>query len=98
MCQLAGAAPSDIKYVEAHGTGTKIGDGQELAALDAVYGHGAGRTAAHPLLIGSVKTNMGHCEGASGLAGVRPHMICFKAILTLMLLRLALPEAHELLA
>ena len=42
---------------------------QELAALDDVYGSGAGRSAQGPLLIGSVKSNMGHCEGCSGLAG-----------------------------
>ena len=42
---------------------------QELAALDDVYGSGAGRSAQDPLLIGSVKSNMGHCEGCSGLAG-----------------------------
>ena len=56
-------------YVEAHGTGTVVGDAQELAAIDRMYGAGAGRTAAAPLLIGSVKSNMGHCEGCSGLAG-----------------------------
>lgn len=46
------------------------GDGEELASIDAVYGAGDGlRTPENPLLIGSVKSNMGHCEGASGLAG-----------------------------
>ena len=72
---------SDITYVEAHGTGTVVGDAQELAAIDFMYGAGAGRTADSPLLIGSVKSNMGHCEGCSGLAGGRaslavlPHML-----------------------
>ena len=42
---------------------------QELAAIDSVYGAGAGRTTEAPLLIGSVKSNMGHAEGCSGLAG-----------------------------
>ena len=55
--------------MEAHGTGTVVGDAQELAAIDFMYGSGAGRTAEEPLLIGSVKSNMGHCEGCSGLAG-----------------------------
>ena len=55
--------------MEAHGTGTVVGDAQELAAIDFMYGTGAGRTAEEPLLIGSVKSNMGHCEGCSGLAG-----------------------------
>ncbi len=45
------------------------GDGQELGALEAWYGREGGRTPERPLLIGSVKSNMGHCEGCSGLAG-----------------------------
>ena len=61
--------PSDIQYVEAHGTGTVVGDSQELMAIDGLYGAGAGHTPEEPLLIGSVKSNMGHCEGCSGLAG-----------------------------
>ena len=64
--------PSQLSYIEAHGTGTVVGDGQELGAIDAWYGRGAGRSAEDPLLIGSVKSNMGHCEGCSGLAGA-PH-------------------------
>ena len=71
VCQKAGVSPGAVKYIEAHGTGTVAGDGQELGALDAVYAGGVGRAAAEPLLIGSVKSNMGHCEGASGLAGGR---------------------------
>ena len=69
MCAAAGVDRSSVVYVEAHGTGTVVGDAQELAAIDRMYGAGAGRTAAAPLLIGSVKSNMGHCEGCSGLAG-----------------------------
>ena len=46
------------------------GDGQELGALEAWYAREGGRTAESPLLIGSVKSNMGHCEGCSGLAGL----------------------------
>ena len=69
MCCASGIERRDISYVEAHGTGTVVGDAQELAAIDFVYGSGAGRSAADPLLIGSVKSNMGHCEGCSGLAG-----------------------------
>ena len=45
------------------------GDGQELGALEAWYARDRGRTPEAPLLIGSVKSNMGHCEGCSGLAG-----------------------------
>ena len=61
-------------YVEAHGTGTVVGDSQELSAIDGLYGAGAGHTPADPLLIGSVKSNMGHCEGCSGLAGAPPSL------------------------
>ena len=45
------------------------GDGQELAALEGWYGQDNMRTPEAPLLVGSVKSNMGHCEGCSGLAG-----------------------------
>ena len=69
MCEAAGIRREDLAYVEAHGTGTVAGDAQELAAIDRVYGEGAGRVADAPLLLGSVKSNMGHCEGCSGLAG-----------------------------
>jgi acyl transferase domain-containing protein/thioesterase domain-containing protein/acyl carrier protein len=62
----AGVAPADVDYVEAHGTGTALGDPMELTALAAVYG--AGRRA--PLRVGSVKTNLGHLEAASGIAGL----------------------------
>jgi fatty acid synthase, animal type len=59
---------ADVSYVEAHGTGTIAGDPEELNALDHVLGKK--RTAQNPLLIGSVKSNMGHAEGAAGLAGM----------------------------
>ena len=70
VCAAAGVERSEVVYVEAHGTGTVVGDAQELAAIDRMYGAGVGRSADAPLLIGSVKSNMGHCEGCSGLAGV----------------------------
>lgn len=63
-----GVAPSDVDYVEAHGTGTSLGDPIELRALDAVLG--PGRPADRPLLVGSVKTNIGHLEPAAGAAGL----------------------------
>jgi len=69
VCAAAGVERSTVVYVEAHGTGTVVGDAQELGAIDRMYGAGAGRSADAPLLIGSVKSNMGHCEGCSGLAG-----------------------------
>ncbi|MEV8038086.1 beta-ketoacyl synthase N-terminal-like domain-containing protein [Streptomyces sp. NPDC086182] len=64
----AGVSPADLTYVEAHGTGTQLGDPIELKALDAVTS--AGRPAERPLLVGSVKTNIGHLEPAAGAAGL----------------------------
>jgi acyl transferase domain-containing protein/acyl carrier protein len=66
--QVAGVEPADVDYVEAHGTGTALGDPIELEALDAVLG--ASRPADRPLVVGSVKTNLGHLESASGVAGL----------------------------
>ena len=64
----AGVDPLEVDYLEAHGTGTLLGDAIELRALAAVYGRG--RDEQNPLLVGSVKTNIGHLEWASGMAGV----------------------------
>src|SRR5271163_3637039 len=64
----AGWAGEDVDYLEAHGTGTPLGDPIEVQAAGAVYG--AARDANRPLLIGSVKTNIGHLESASGAAGL----------------------------
>ena len=60
--------PSLTAFVEAHGTGTKVGDPLEATALNAVFGKG--RTPREPLFIGSVKSNIGHLEGASGIVSV----------------------------
>ncbi len=65
---LGGIAPEQVDYVEAHGTGTALGDPIEVRALHAVLGRG--RDAADPLLVGSVKTNIGHLEPAAGVAGL----------------------------
>ena len=60
--------PSDCGFVEAHGTGTKVGDPIEAKALHHAFGEG--RNARNPLYIGSVKSNVGHLEGASGIVAV----------------------------
>ena len=64
----AGIDASEVDYLEAHGTGTNLGDSIELRALASVYGRG--REAERPLLVGSVKTNIGHAEWAAGMASV----------------------------
>ncbi|MGE2721272.1 type I polyketide synthase [Mycolicibacterium celeriflavum] len=64
----AGVAGGDVDYLEAHGTGTPLGDPIEVQAAAAVYG--ASRDSDRPLLMGSVKTNVGHLESASGAAGL----------------------------
>jgi len=59
-----GVAPADISYVECHGTGTALGDPIEIAGLKRVFGTD------HVLGLGSVKSNIGHCESAAGIAGL----------------------------
>ncbi|QKV75039.1 SDR family NAD(P)-dependent oxidoreductase [Amycolatopsis sp. Hca4] len=62
----AGLRPSDVDAVEAHGTGTRLGDPIEAQALLATYGQDRDR----PLWLGSLKSNIGHTQSASGVAGV----------------------------
>ena len=72
----SGLAPSDIDYLEAHGTGTPLGDSIEVNAVASVYGRD--READHPLIMGSVKTNMGHLEAASGMASLIKVVLAMK--------------------
>ncbi|GAQ46314.1 lovastatin nonaketide synthase [Aspergillus niger] len=65
--QSAGLDPADTTYVEAHGTGTGRGDPLETEALGTVFGS---KRRQQPLYVGSIKSNIGHTEGASGLAGI----------------------------
>ncbi|AOR36934.1 hypothetical protein BFF78_07140 [Streptomyces fodineus] len=67
-CRAARVAPDQVRYVELHGTGTRAGDPVEASALADVFGEG--RDAAQPLLVGSVKTNIGHLDAAAGVLGL----------------------------
>ncbi|MEU3984638.1 type I polyketide synthase [Streptomyces sp. NPDC026672] len=73
-CERAGVAPGSVDYVELHGTGTRVGDPVEAAALGAALGTDPHRTT--PLAVGSVKTNIGHLEGAAGIAGLLKVVLC----------------------
>ncbi|WP_225845355.1 beta-ketoacyl synthase N-terminal-like domain-containing protein [Streptomyces sp. HPF1205] len=72
----AGVSPADVDYVEAHGSGSPALDPLELSALGTVLG--AGRPHDRPLLVGSVKTNIGHAEAAGGLAGLIKTVLCLE--------------------
>ncbi len=78
ICREYAIDPSSINYVECHGTGTAIGDPTEVKAIGATYG--AARKSANrtPVIVGSIKSNIGHLEAAAGVAGV------IKATLTLL--------------
>ncbi|MGO4649852.1 type I polyketide synthase, partial [Nocardia sp. 2YAB30] len=68
--------PASVQYVELHGTGTLAGDPVEAAALGETYG--IQRPDGAPLAVGSVKTNIGHLEGAAGIASLIKTALCLR--------------------
>ncbi|AYN42590.1 SDR family NAD(P)-dependent oxidoreductase [Streptomyces dangxiongensis] len=72
----AGIPLDQAQYVEIHGSGTRVGDPVEASALGAVFA--PSRTPENPLRLGSVKTNIGHLEGAAGIAGLVKTILCLK--------------------
>ena len=73
--EWATVSPADVDYVEAHGTGTALGDPIEIEALAHAYGQH--RSSEDPLLVGSVKTNIGHLEPAAGMASLAKVLLAF---------------------
>jgi acyl transferase domain-containing protein/acyl carrier protein len=83
-------APAAVGYIEAHGTGTELGDPLEARALGAVFANGRSQ----PLLIGSVKTNLGHLEGAAGAIGLVKTILSLRKGIVPAHLHLTKPSAH----
>jgi len=79
----AGIQANDLSYLEAHGTGTSLGDPQEMQAIGNVFS----THRSTPLIVGSVKTNIGHLEAAAGVTGV------IKTVLMLIYKRIP-PHLH----
>eukprot|EP00921_Rhytidocystis_pertsovi_P005095 GHVQ01008804.1.p1 GENE.GHVQ01008804.1~~GHVQ01008804.1.p1 ORF type:complete len:4630 (+),score=744.88 GHVQ01008804.1:433-13890(+) len=77
-CAVGRAAmkPTDITYVETHGTATSLGDPIEMGALKAVYG--PGRSPQCPLVIGTLKSYVGHSEGAAGISELIRVVLCLQ--------------------
>lgn len=73
---VADVSPATVGYVEAHGTGTRVGDPVELEALSAILQEG--RPTESKCWVGSVKTNIGHTEAVSGLAGLIKTVLCLE--------------------
>jgi myxalamid-type polyketide synthase MxaC len=90
--ETAGVAPEEVSYVEAHGTGTPLGDPIELHAIGNVLARPDRRGRA--LVVSSVKTNLGHLEGASGIAGFIKVLLMFEHAQIPRHLHLETPSPH----
>jgi acyl transferase domain-containing protein/NADPH:quinone reductase-like Zn-dependent oxidoreductase/acyl carrier protein len=84
--------PGAIQYVEAHGTGTPLGDPIEMGAIQAVFGRS--RDSTDPVVVGSVKTNLGHMEPAAGIGGVVKTILQLRDGLIYPHLNLDTPSRH----
>ena len=70
----AAVSPDQVSYIETHGTGTELGDPIEVKAIGNVYGNGDNNDT--PILLGTVKANIGHLEASAGIAGIIKTVLC----------------------
>jgi len=90
--QNAQVEPNEISYIEAHGTGTSLGDPIEIGAITSVFGKD--RSPKNPLIVGAVKSNIGHLEAAAGIAGLIKVILCMQHKIIPPNLHLETPNPH----